>query len=179
MLRPRVDPSAWLAPGAVVVGDVTIGPPTGIWYTAVVRGDGDPILIGARTNLQDGVVVHSDPGVGVTVGSDVSIGHRAVVHGCVIEDEVLVGMGAIVMNGARIGTGSLVAAGALVTEGTQVPPGSLVAGFPAKVRRPVTDDELALVRIAAAHYVDLAEQHRHVDLAEQHRQEHRQEFTPS
>ena len=160
MQKPQVDPSAWIAPSAVLVGDVTVGPQASVWYTTVVRGDGDAIRIGARTNVQDGCVLHTDPGLVLDVGADVSVGHRAVLHGCVIEDEVLVGMGAIVMNGARIGTGSLVAAGALVTEGTQVPPRSLVVGSPAKVRRALSDDEVVMVRYNAEHYVGLAELHR-------------------
>ena len=160
MQKPQVDPSAWVAPGAVVVGDVTIGPQSSLWYTAVVRGDGDRIRIGARTNIQDGCVLHSDPGIGIEVGDGVSVGHRVVLHGCVVEDDVLVGMGAIVMNRARIGAGSIVAAGALVPEGREVPPGSLVKGSPAVVHRPVTAEELFVVRYAAEHYVGLAEQHR-------------------
>jgi len=156
---PQVDPSAWVAPDAVLVGDVAVGPEASIWYATVVRGDGDAIGIGARSNIQDGCVLHTDPGLRLVVGEGVSVGHRAVLHGCVVEDDVLVGMGAIVMNGARIGAGSLVAAGALVTEGTQVPPGSLVVGAPAKVRRELSEDEAELVRYNATHYVALAKLH--------------------
>ena len=158
-VSPQVDPSAWIAPGAVLAGDVTVGPEASVWYTTVVRGDGDAIVIGARSNLQDGCVLHTDPGFRLVVGEGVSVGHRAVLHGCVIEDEVLVGMGAIVMNGARIGAGSMVAAGALVTEGVQVPPRSLVIGAPAKVRRALSDDEVQLVRHNADHYVAVARRH--------------------
>ena len=157
---PQVDPSAWVAPGAVLVGDVTLGRHASVWYGTVVRGDGDAIRIGARSNIQDGCVLHTDPGLVLEVGEDVSVGHRAVLHGCVVEDGVLVGMGAVVMNGARIGAGSLVAAGALVTEGTQVPPRSLVVGSPAKVRRELSDDEVVMVRYNAEHYVALTERHR-------------------
>ena len=160
-VRPQVDSSAWVAPDAVLTGDVTVGPEASIWFTTVVRGDGDAIRIGARTNIQDGCVLHTDPGLQLVVGSHVSVGHRAVLHGCVIEDEVLVGMGAIVMNGARIGSGSLVAAGALVTEGTQVPPRSLVVGSPAKVRRELSAEEVELVRHNADHYVVLASRYPH------------------
>ena len=156
---PQVDPSAWVAPGAVLAGDVTVGAEASIWYATVVRGDGDAIVIGARTNIQDGCVLHTDPGLRLVVGERVSVGHRAVLHGGVIEDEVLVGMGSIVMNGARIGSGSLVAAGALVTEGTQVPPRSLVVGAPAKVRRQLTDDEVAMVGHNADHYLAVARMH--------------------
>jgi carbonic anhydrase/acetyltransferase-like protein (isoleucine patch superfamily) len=156
---PEVDPTAWIAPGAVLAGAVTIGAEASVWYATVVRGDGDVIRIGARSNVQDGCVLHTDPGLQLVVGEGVSVGHRAVLHGCVIEDDVLVGMGAIVMNGALIGTGSLVAAGALVTEGTKIPPRSLVVGAPAKVRRELSDEELALVRYNATHYVALARTH--------------------
>jgi carbonic anhydrase/acetyltransferase-like protein (isoleucine patch superfamily) len=157
--EPQVDPSAWVAPGAVLAGEVSVGPEASVWYATVVRGDGDAIVIGARSNIQDGCVLHTDPGFRLVIGDGVSVGHRAVLHGCVIEDEVLVGMGAIVMNGARIGTGSLVAAGALVTEGAQIPARSLVVGSPAKVRRELTDEEVELVRYNATHYVALARRH--------------------
>jgi carbonic anhydrase/acetyltransferase-like protein (isoleucine patch superfamily) len=156
---PEVDPTAWVAPDAVLAGAVTIGPEASVWYATVIRGDGDAIRVGARSNIQDGCVLHTDPGLQLVVGEGVSVGHRAVLHGCVVEDDVLIGMGAIVMNGAHIGTGSLVAAGALVTEGTKVPPRSLVVGAPAKVRREVSDDELEMVRYNATHYVALARTH--------------------
>jgi carbonic anhydrase/acetyltransferase-like protein (isoleucine patch superfamily) len=156
---PEVDPTAWVAPDAVLAGAVTIGPEASIWYATVIRGDGDAIRVGARSNIQDGCVLHTDPGLQLVVGEGVSVGHRAVLHGCVVEDDVLIGMGAIVMNGAHIGAGSLVAAGALVTEGTKVPPRSLVVGAPAKVRREVSDDELEMVRYNATHYVALARTH--------------------
>jgi carbonic anhydrase/acetyltransferase-like protein (isoleucine patch superfamily) len=156
---PEVDPTAWVAPDAVLAGAVTIGAEASVWYATVIRGDGDAIRVGARSNIQDGCVLHTDPGLRLVVGEGVSVGHRAVLHGCVIEDDVLIGMGAIVMNGAHIGTGSLVAAGALVTEGTKVPPRSLVVGAPAKVRRELSDDELEMVRYNATHYVALARTH--------------------
>jgi carbonic anhydrase/acetyltransferase-like protein (isoleucine patch superfamily) len=158
-VSPLVDPTAWIAPGAVLAGDVTVGPEASIWYATVVRGDGDAIVIGARSNIQDGCVLHTDPGLRLVVGEGVSVGHRAVLHGCVIEDGALVGMGAIVMNGARIGAGSIVAAGALVTEGVQLPPRSLVVGAPAKVRRELTEDEVQHVRHNADHYVAVARKH--------------------
>jgi carbonic anhydrase/acetyltransferase-like protein (isoleucine patch superfamily) len=156
---PAVDPGAWVAPGAVLVGAVSLAADASVWYGTVVRADTATIAVGARTNLQDGVVVHADPGFPVTLGEGVSVGHRAVLHGCVIGDDVLVGMGAVVLNGARIGSGTLIAAGAVVLEGAEVPPGSLVAGLPAKVRRPLTDDELAAVRRNAATYCALARRH--------------------
>lgn len=158
--RPVVDPTAWVAPGAVVVGDVRLGPAASIWYGAVLRGDGDRIEVGGRSNVQDGCVLHADPGVPVVVGADVSVGHRAVLHGCRVGDACLIGMGATVLNGADIGRGSLLAAGAVVLEGTVVPPGSLVAGVPGKVRRDLTDDEAAMIRANADHYVGLMAEHR-------------------
>ena len=154
--EPAVADGAWIAGGATLIGRVTIGNGSSVWFTTVVRGDGDRIDIGEETNLQDGVVLHADPGFPVSVGDRVSVGHRAVLHGCTVEDDVLIGMGAVVLNGARIGTGSLIAAGAVVLEGTTVPPGSLVAGVPAKVRRQLTDEEVSGVRLNAAGYVLLA-----------------------
>lgn len=158
--RPQVDPTAWIAPGAVVAGRVELGPEVGIWYTAVIRADNDAITVGPGSNVQDGAVMHADPGFPATVGRDVTIGHRAVVHGCTIEDGCLVGMGAVIMNGAVVGRGSLVAAGAVISQGVQVPPGSLVAGVPGKVRREVTDDERGHITLSAAAYRHLLEVHR-------------------
>ena len=156
---PDVDPSAWVAPTAVLVGRVRLGAGASAWYGAVLRADGDEIGVGAGSNVQDGCVLHADPGFPVSVGDGVVIGHGAVVHGCTVEDGVLVGMGSTVLNGVRIGAGSLVAAGSVLLEGTQVPPGSMVAGVPAKVRRPVTEEEAAGIRLVAEHYVELARQH--------------------
>jgi carbonic anhydrase/acetyltransferase-like protein (isoleucine patch superfamily) len=156
---PDVDPSAWVAPTAVLVGRVRLGAGASAWYGAVLRGDGDDISVGAGSNVQDNGVLHADPGFPVHVGDGVVIGHGAVVHGCTVEDGVLVGMGSTVLNGVRIGAGSLVAAGSVLLEGTQVPPGSMVAGVPAKVRRPVSEDEAAGIRLVAEHYVELARQH--------------------
>lgn len=155
-VEPAVSGSAWVAGGATLIGRVTIGDRSSVWFTTVVRGDGDRIDVGEESNLQDGVVMHADPGFPVSVGDRVSVGHRAILHGCTVEDDVLIGMGAVVLNGARIGKGSLIAAGAVVLAGTTVPPGSLVAGLPAKVRRQLTDEEIAGVRLNAAGYVLLA-----------------------
>ena len=157
---PVVDDAAWIAPGAVVAGRVSLGAESAVWYTTVVRADTESVTVGAGTNLQDGTVVHADPGFPARIGDGVTVGHRAVVHGCTVEDHCLVGMGAIVMNGAVIGRGSLVAAGAVISQGTVVPPGSLVAGVPAKVRREVTEDETALIAMSAAAYRHLAGVHR-------------------
>jgi len=156
---PDVAEDAWIAPTAVLVGRVTIGNGSSAWYGAVLRADGDAITVGAGSNVQDGCVVHADPGFPASIGDGVVVGHGAVVHGCTVEDGALIGMGARVLNGARIGAGSLVAAGAVVLEGTQVPPRSLVAGVPAKVRRPLTDDEAAGIRAGAAGYVERAREH--------------------
>lgn len=156
---PTVHSTAWTALTAVLVGDVTLGEQVGVWYGAVLRSEYEPIVVGARSNLQDGVVVHVDPGRPCTLGSGVSVGHAAVLHGCTIEDDVLIGMSATVLNGAVIGTGSMVAAGAVVLEDTVVPPGSLVAGVPGKVRRETTPEEREGIRHNAAVYVDLDAQH--------------------
>ncbi len=145
----------FIAPGAIVTGDVELGDDVSIWYNAVVRGDVHTIRIGARSNLQDGVIVHVERGQWPTViGDGVSIGHGAILHGCTIGNECLIGIGAIVLNGAEIGEGSIVAAGAVVREGMHVPAGSLVAGVPAEVKRPITDDERARIRSTAAHYLE-------------------------
>ena len=161
--EPEVAPDAWVAPTAVLVGAVRLGSRSSVWYGAVLRADGAPISIGAGSNVQDGCVLHTDPGLAATVGDGVLIGHGAVVHGCTVEDGALIGIGSTVLNGARIGAGSIVAAGAVVLEGVQVPPGQLVAGVPAKVRRPLTEDETAAVRLGTARYVELARQHARVN----------------
>ena len=157
---PLVDEGAWVAPNATLVGDVQLAAGASVWYGAVVRGDGAPIRIGNGSNIQDNCVVHVDPGFPVSVGAGVSVGHGAVLHGCTIGDDVLVGMHATVLNGARVGAGSLIAAGALVTEGADIPEGSLVAGVPGKVRRPLTSDELDHIRQNGKNYLELASQHR-------------------
>ncbi len=154
--RLRLDPTAFVAPGAVVVGDVALGRQASVWFHTVVRGDIAPVEVGEQTNLQDGTVVHVDEGQPARIGARVTVGHRAVIHGCVIEDECLIGMGAIVLTGARVGTGSLVAAGALVREGQAVPAHSVVLGMPAKVVGPATEAHRALIRRGFEHYVELA-----------------------
>ncbi|ALE77931.1 gamma carbonic anhydrase family protein [Pseudonocardia alni] len=157
---PQVHEQAWVAPGAVLAGEVSVGPETGIWYTCVIRADLAPITLGARTNVQDGSVLHADPGFPATIGDGVTIGHRAVVHGCTVEDDVLIGMGAVLMNGVHVGAGSLIAAGAVLTQGTVVPPGSLVAGVPGKVRRELGEAERNSIPLSAAAYVHLLGLHR-------------------
>ena len=159
---PQIDDEAFVAPTAVVVGAVTMGPRSSIWYGAVARADAEVIEIGADSNVQDGCTLHSDPGFPLVVGRGVTVGHRVVLHGARIDDDVLVGMGSVVMNGAHIGSGSIVAAGAVVTQGTQVPPGSLVAGVPAKVIRPANEDDGLHIRGNAASYTDRLESARQV-----------------
>lgn len=158
--EPKIAPEAFTAPTSVVLGEVTMGAGSSVWYQTVLRADGGPIVLGAESNIQDNSTVHVDPGFPVTIGERVSVGHNAVLHGCTIEDDVLVGMGATVLNGAHIGTGSLVAAQALVPQGMRVPPNSLVAGVPAKVKRELTEEERESIKLNAAVYVELAERHR-------------------
>lgn len=157
---PDVHGTAWVAPNATLIGKVSLGEDASVFYTAVLRGDMESISIGAGSNIQDGCVAHTDPGHPVVVGSGVSVGHRAVLHGCTVEDDALIGMGAVVLNGAVVGAGSLVAAGAVVTEGMQIPPGSLVAGVPAKVRKELDEDAIESLRRNARTYVELAARHR-------------------
>ncbi|MDQ4490230.1 gamma carbonic anhydrase family protein [Sinomonas sp. ASV486] len=159
-VAPDIHPSAFVAPTASIIGDAHLAERSSAFYGVSVRADTATITIGAGSNLQDNVVLHADAGFPCTVGAGVSVGHNAVVHGCTVGDNVLVGMSATIMNGAVIGAESLVAAGAVVLEGTQVPPRSLVAGVPAKVRRELTDDEVASLYRNASHYVDLARAHR-------------------
>ena len=146
----------FVAPGGVVVGDVEIGADSSVWYNAVLRGDVAPIRIGARTNIQDGAVLHGATGFPVLVGDNVTVGHNAIVHGCTVGSNTLVGMGAIVLNGARIGDDCIIGAGALVTQGTVIPNGSVAFGSPAQVIRPTSDKDRASNRANAAEYVHLA-----------------------
>ena len=158
--RPDVAGTAFIAPGAVLIGRVTIGAEASVWYGAVLRADRDTIVVGERSNVQDGCVLHADPGMPLSVGSDVTIGHNATLHGCTIEDLVLIGMGAVVLNGARVARHSIVAAGTVLTEGQQVPEGVLVAGVPGKVRRDLSEAERAAIESNAATYIALSELHR-------------------
>lgn len=152
--------SFWIHESAVVLGEVSLANDVSVWPMAVIRGDVERIVIGARSNVQDGAVLHADPGKPTIVGEDVVIGHRAVVHGTVLEDGVLVGMGAVLLNGVRVGRGSIVAAGAVLTEGMQVPPGSLVVGVPGRVVRTLSVEQQAVIVANAARYVALKEVHR-------------------
>ena len=157
--KPDIAPDAWVAPGATVIGAARLRARSSVWYGAVIRADGDSIELGQDSNLQDGAVVHADPGFPVRIGSGVTIGHRVVLHGCTIEDGALIGMGAILLNGTRVGRGSLVAAGTVLLEGTVVPPGSLVAGVPGKVRRELTHTEAASIATNARGYVERAREY--------------------
>lgn len=154
---PRVHPTAWLAPGAAVLGDVEIGEDSSVWFGAVVRGDVFPIRIGARTNIQDGTVIHvTTDQYATVVGDECTVGHRVVLHGCTVHDRCLVGINAVVLDRAVIGPDAWVGAGALVTPGTVIPPGTLALGAPARVKRDLRPDEVEWLRWAAAHYVDIA-----------------------
>jgi gamma-carbonic anhydrase len=154
---PRIDPSAWVANAAVVIGDVVVGPESSLWYHTVVRGDVHHVRIGARSNVQDNATVHvTRDRFPTIIGDGVTVGHAAVLHGCTIEDGCLIGIGAIVLDQAVVGAESLVGAGALVTPGSTIPPRSLVLGRPAKRVREVTEAELERLRISAANYVALA-----------------------
>lgn len=154
----------WIHETAVVLGDVTFGDDVSVWPAAVIRGDVERVEIGHRTNIQDGVVIHCDPGVPTIIGNDCVIGHRAVVHGSRLEDGVLVGMGAILLNGTHVGAGSIIGAGAVCTEGTVIPPGSLVLGVPAKVVRAVTPEASRSTLENARRYAELKERYRRGEL---------------
>lgn len=153
--RPRMDPAGgWVAPSADVIGDVALGADANVWFGAVIRGDNTLIAVGARSNIQESAMLHSDFGAPLTIGEDCTIGHHAILHGCTIGDLVLVGMGAIILNHAVIGAGSIVGAGALVTEGKSFPPGSLIVGSPARAVRELDANAAAMLRASAQHYVE-------------------------
>lgn len=151
-IAPTIDPSAWVAPDAVLVGKVVVEADASIWFGAVIRGDNEEIRVGAGSNVQENSVLHTDMGYPLTIGANCTIGHKAMLHGCTIEGGSLIGMGATVLNGARIGEGSLVGASALVTEGKEIPPGSLVMGAPAKVVRELDEAARARLLKSAAGY---------------------------
>ena len=153
----RVASSAFIHPLAVVIGDVTIGERVSVWPTAVIRGDSDSITIGDDSNVQDGTIVHVDHGVATKIGKRVAIGHRAIVHGATIEDDVLIGMGSSLLNGVHVGSGSIVGAGAVVREGMKIPPNSLVLGVPGRIVRETTNAERERIRMTVQSYLDLQE----------------------
>ncbi len=152
--QPTCHETSWVAPSADIVGDVHLGEDTSVWFGAVIRGDNTPIAIGARSNVQEGAMLHSDPGAPLTIGEDCTIGHHAILHGCQIGDRVLIGMGATVLNRAIIPENCIVGANALVTEGKTFPPGSLIVGSPARAVRSLDDQAIAGLRVSAAHYVE-------------------------
>ena len=150
----RIDPNAFIAQNAVVIGDVEIGSEASVWFSSVIRGDVEKIRIGARTNIQDGSVLHADPGFPCILDEEVIVGHRCVIHGARIHKRAMIGMGAVILNGAEIGEETIIGAGALIAEGKVIPPRSLVVGVPGKVVRPLNDQEVALLELQAQHYVD-------------------------
>lgn len=158
--RPEVHPTAWVAPDAVLAGAVTVARGSSIWFGTVVRADGDAVSVGQESNVQDGSIIHADPGFPVTVANRVSVGHGAVLHGCRVGEGSLVGMRAVLLNGADIGPGCLIAAGSVVLEGTEFAAGSLIAGAPAKRRRELTDQEREGLLRNAADYMALAHRYR-------------------
>ena len=158
---PQLGEGVFVAPSADVIGNVVIGARSCIWYCAVLRGDVESIRVGAETNIQDNTVVHVDSsGYSTVIGDRVTVGHSVVLHGCSIGDDALVGIGSIVLNGAEVGAGAMVGAGSLVTPGTKIPPGMLALGSPARVKRPLTDEEKRHMREGVARYVRLGREHR-------------------
>ncbi|MGD9620179.1 MAG: gamma carbonic anhydrase family protein [Mycolicibacterium sp.] len=157
---PQLHPQSWAAPNATLIGRVVLAAGASVWYGAVLRAEAEPIEIGEGTNVQDGVTIHVDPGFAVRVGAGVTVGHNAVLHGCTVEADSLIGMGAVVLNGALVGAGSLIAAGAVVPQGAVIPPRSMVAGVPGKVRRELGEDEAAGIRTNALLYRELVMLHR-------------------
>jgi carbonic anhydrase/acetyltransferase-like protein (isoleucine patch superfamily) len=153
---PQIDATAYIADGAQLIGDVVLGAGVSVWFNAVLRGDTERISVGAGSNVQDGAILHADPGFPCTVGTGVVTGHGAILHGCQIGDDCLIGMGAVVLNGAKIGPGSIVAAGAVVPEGKEFPPRSLIMGVPAKVVREATTQDLEQIAAGARHYRERA-----------------------
>jgi carbonic anhydrase/acetyltransferase-like protein (isoleucine patch superfamily) len=155
-LSPRISPGAWAAPSADLIGDVQLESRASVWFAAVIRADNTPITIAADSNIQDGAVCHSDPGFPLIVGARVTIGHQAILHGCTIADDCLIGMGARILNGARIESDCIVGAGALITEGKHFGSGSLILGTPARAVRELTSEERQFLRASAAHYAEKA-----------------------
>ena len=162
-MTPRIHPTAFVHPAAFVCGDVALGPRVSVWPTAVLRGDTDRIEIGEDSNVQDGTIVHVDHGVPTRIGARVAIGHRAIVHGATIEDDVLIAMGAILLNRVHVGTGSIVGAGAVCREGMVIPPNSLVLGVPGRIVRETTPEERERIRKTVESYVELQERYRRGD----------------
>ena len=159
-VAPEVDPSAWIADSAQVMGRVTLGAEASVWFGTIIRGDTESITIGRGSNIQDGSVMHADIGMPIVLGENVTVGHKVMLHGCTIGDETLIGIGAIVLNGAKIGRNCLVGAGALVTEGKEFPDGSMILGSPAKAVRQLTPEQIEGLKLSAQHYMDNARRFR-------------------
>jgi carbonic anhydrase/acetyltransferase-like protein (isoleucine patch superfamily) len=159
-LVPRISGSAWVADSAEIMGQVELADESSVWYGAVIRGDNDLISIGRRSNIQENSVLHTDAGVRLTLGEDVTVGHQVMLHGCTIGDGTLIGIQSVILNGARIGRHCLVGAGALVTEGKEFPDGVLIVGSPAKVARELTPEQIERLKMSAAHYVHQQQRHR-------------------
>ena len=155
-LAPQLAEGAWAAPSAELIGDVRLGERASVWFGAVIRADNTPIVLGEETNFQDGAIGHSDPGAPLTIGARVTVGHQAILHGCTVSDDCLIGMGARVLNGSFLGPECLVGAGALITEGKRFGEGGLIVGSPARFIRPLTEAEKAGLRLSAAHYAEKA-----------------------
>ena len=155
-VAPQLEDGAWAAPSADLIGDVRLGTRASIWFGAIIRADNTPIILGPEANFQDGAIGHSDPGVPLTIGARVTVGHQAILHGCTVSDDCLIGMGARILNGAFLGPECLVGAGALITEGKRFDEGGLIVGSPARLVRPLTDPEKAALRLSAAHYGEKA-----------------------
>ena len=156
-IAPRIDGSAWVADSAQVMGNVELAEGASIWFGAIVRGDTEEIRVGRNSNVQDGSVLHTDHEKPLTIGDDVTVGHKVMLHGCTIGDGSLIGIGAVVLNGAKIGKGCLVGAGSLVTEGKEFPDGSMIVGSPARVVKQLTPEQLDKLRLSALHYVENAQ----------------------
>ncbi|HEX8936831.1 MAG TPA: gamma carbonic anhydrase family protein [Sphingomicrobium sp.] len=153
---PQLDPGAWAAPSADLIGDVRLSRRASVWFGAVLRGDNTPLILGEETNFQDGAIGHSDAGFALTIGARVTVGHQAILHGCTIADDCLIGMGARILNGAVIERECIIGAGALVTEGRHFASGSVIVGAPARVVRQITDEEKRALRVSAAQYAEKA-----------------------
>ncbi|MCI9292556.1 MAG: gamma carbonic anhydrase family protein [Erysipelotrichaceae bacterium] len=163
-IMPTIKENVWVAESAEVIGDVILHEQVSVWYKSVIRGDSGQIVIEAKTNIQDGCILHTDPGHELRIQQRVSVGHGCILHGCTIEDDCLIGMGAIIMNGAHIGAHSIIGAGAVVTEMSEIPARSLVVGCPAKVIRTISEDQMQDIQNNATHYLHLMEEHKKGDV---------------
>ncbi len=159
-VKPRIADSAWVAPNATVIGNVVLEADSSVWFNVVIRGDNDTMTIGERSNIQDGTVIHTDAGIPLTIGVGVTVGHQAMVHGCTIGDNTLIGIQAVVLNRAKIGKNCLIGAGSLIPEGKVIPDNSLVMGTPGKVVRELSEAEVQMLKMSADHYVQNARRYR-------------------